>query len=160
MRNITILITLLCILLTGCGEKVKSTEPPIEEPIVAEPASNIMDSFTWNNITFDNLFPATIYEETEDGLKIFPCYSKDSYILVRKIVISDNRFWESVINQFGDKNNIRETESYSYVTTSNGKTVGYIQIDDIFAFVVSTETLPGGYVDVVLSSLVGSTVYQ
>lgn len=152
MRRACTLIVLVTILtLCGCGtKKVDQEQTTVPEvSYLHEP----IQSYTWNGYTFDNIFPASSFSETSDGLDIFPCYDSDAHISVGKIIISGNGFWDSVITQYSNTNNIVERDNYSYVTAESGETIGYIENDNNSAYVVRSSTLPSGYVDYVLSIL-------
>lgn len=152
-----IAICTVCLLLTACG---KDAELADNISLDAQSVSQIEHTYSWDGITFEVVFPACTFEETTDALKIFPCYSMDSYITVRRIVISGNDFWNSVISQYKDTGNIRDMEDYSYVTTENGETLGYIKCAEHEAYLVETSTLPSGYVDNVLSVINSSIIHK
>lgn len=155
-KKITTLCLCVIILMTACGA-AEAEEPVFESPVsyMHQPAV----SYTWSGISFDNLFPASSYEESGESLNIFPYYNNDSHITVRKILISGNDFWDNVIKQYTGTDNIRNLENYSYVTNASGMTVGYYAIDDKSAYIVSTDTLPSGYVETVLSYIHRASVY-
>ena len=161
-KELMVLSLLLCLLLCGCGKAedvapVESVEDVQTESVeyLHQPA----DSYTWGDITFSNLFPASSYEESGEALNIFPCYSKDAYISIEKILISSNDFWDNVITQYTGTDDIKNLENYSYVTSESGETIGYIQIDDAYAYIVRSSTLPSGYVDYVMSYIDRSEIH-
>ena len=149
-KKVTTLCLCVILLMTACGA-AEAEEPVFESPVsyMHQPAV----SYTWSGISFDNLFPASSYEESGESLNIFPYYNNDSHITVRKILISGNDFWDNVITQYSSTNNIKNLENYSYVTNESGETIGYLAIDDTYAYIVRSSTLPSGYVDYVLSAI-------
>lgn len=156
-KKLMLLSLLLCLCLFGCGKAEEDVAPvePVEDiqPDTVTYLHQPADSYTWDNITFSNLFPASSYEESDDALNIFPCYSKDAYISIEKILISSNDFWDNVVTQYSSTENIMNLENYSYVTSESGETIGYLPIDETHAYTVRSSTLPSGYVDYVLSYL-------
>lgn len=112
----------------------------------------ISESFIWDNKEIQSITPSTSFETSNEILKIYPCSEVDSYVEVKKIIISENKFWKSVKNQFKDSNNLVEKDAYSYITLSDGKTIGYLKNDKETAYTVTT-TLPSAYVDLVLKVL-------
>lgn len=148
MCNKIIYLLAVCILLTGCTSTNDVTE------IVQENAlHNVSDSIVWDNMRIDAITPVCAFETQGDALFIFPYNDNDSHITVRRILISNNGFWDTVKNSYNESDNMRETDKYSLVTTTSAETYGYIPIDDEYAYIVTTETLPSSYVECILQSI-------
>lgn len=148
MRNKIIYLLAVCVLLTGC---TSTNDVP---KIVQENAlHNVSDSIVWDNMCINAITPVCAFETQGDVLFIFPYNNNDSHITVRKILISNNGFWDTVKNSYNESDNIRETDKYSLVTTMSAETYGYIPIDDEYAYIVTTGTLPSSYVECILQSI-------
>lgn len=143
------LFLLFCFILCGCGkeveEVVESTEPPLHEK---------MDSVVWDDFTIQSITPVCSFEIVGDELQIFPYYNNAAYINVVKILISDKAFWKTVSAEYESTDNYVKGDGWSLFTTSSGNSIAYIPIDgDEYAYVVSSSTLPSGYVKLVAEYL-------
>lgn len=146
-RKHVTLIIMLAILLTGCS-KAETVEPTeVVETAYA------MDSIIWDNKTFNAFTPVMSFESTDTMLTIFPYYASDQYITIEKIIISDNAFWKSVIKQYSDTEDLVKKDKYSYVTSKEGVTYGYLDGDTKTSGYLVTSKLPSSYVDAALKML-------
>lgn len=155
MQKSKIAIALLALTLTACGD---SNPVPEATELVEATLHTPIAEFEWEGLVFKDLTPASSYELEEDALKIFPYYNNDRYILIEEIFISDNSFWNNVVKQLKDSPDAVIRDDYSYVTLESGKTLGYFEWNDK-AYLVSTETLPSGYVETVLKHI-GNQIHQ
>lgn len=142
-----VFVICLALFLTGCSNE------SVEEPVVETELRQVTTNAVWDNRNFDSITPVCAFESTDECLKIFPYNNSEEYIKVEKILISSNGFWNTVTNEFKDTNNVRVLDNYSYITTSSKVTIGYYALDDEYAYIVSTETLPSSYVEKVLEML-------
>jgi hypothetical protein len=113
----------------------------------------VNDSIMWEDITFQSFTPCSVLELSGEDLLVFPYCDNDAYITVKKVLISDNGFWDTVVSEITNEENIRNCQNYSYVTLSNGTTLGYLPIDDESAYVCYTSVLPSSYVESTLDIL-------
>lgn len=152
MQKQAIICTLLfTALLTGCGEQ--DTEPVIETP----PLHEITTSVVWDNLTLSQITPVTSIVVSGDSLDIFPYNDNDMHITVKRILISDNDFWQTVFNT-QDTENTMTCDEYSLITTSSGATYGYLEIDEESAYIAFTDSLPSSYVWSALEMLCNSGI--
>ena len=147
MRKRFYLILLLALMLTACGEEpvIEVQEPP--------PLHNITDVFVWDSLVLESITPCNSYEAFGDDLQIFPYYNDTKYITIRKIVLSDTGFWETVSAPYKGTENFLSSDKYSLFTMTNGTTIGYFPMSDDYAYVVITDSLPSSYVVAVLNLL-------
>lgn len=138
---------LLVLLLTACGEEPEPEVPPTP-PKHAQAAL-----FVWDELTVNAITPVTAFETNGSDLQIYPYFDDDKYILMRKIFLSNNNFWNTVTATFQDTDNYISSESYSLFTLENGYTVALIPIDEETAYVVSSNQLPSAYVEKVCDTI-------
>lgn len=150
VKKLAIVLIGVTMLLCGCG---KQEEEVVSEPVPVSHLHEPTESIVWNNMLLNGITPVTSFESTDDTLTIFPYYDNDAHITVRKIIISDNAFWNSVISQYIDSDNIKYVNDYALVTNTDGKSFGYIGIDEKTAYIISTDTLPSAYVESTLKLL-------
>ena len=147
MQKLTTFITLIIMLgLCGCSKK-EVVPPPAPE------LRSVQTSTVWESVSINAITPVSAFEVEDACLKIFPYNNHEAYIKVEKILISGNGFWNTVTEDYKDTNNIRYVGNISYITIPNGKTMGYVPIDNEYAYLVSTDTLPSSYVEKVLVML-------
>ena len=147
-----ILICLFLLILSGCGDE------QVEESSAVLDLHPISDSTVWDNITIEAITPVTAFEINDDALKIFPYNNNDKHITMRKIVISRNGFWNTVETIYDGSDNLHVTSDYVLITMSNHCTYGYVPIDDEWAYIVSTESLPSSYVEAFLRMLCSTNI--
>jgi len=150
------LVILCLVLLCGCTtskENINDTEVTTTEESLP-----ISESIVWENITISNITPVTSFEIRGDGLFIFPYNNNNTHITLRKIFISNNGFWDTVVSTVSVDNVIVSDFGYELVTLPNGNTLGYVPIDDESAYLVKTETLPSSYVELVLEQLCNGNI--
>ena len=152
MRKSVITVLCLCLLfITGCDEEI---EEPVVESVDLRP---ITTSIVWDNKVIQNISPVSAFESSTDMLQIFPYNNNDKHITIRKIIVSDNGFWNTVMLGYEGTENIIVTEQYSLVTNNKECTFGYIPIDYEWAYIVYSETLPSSYVEYVMKVLCNSS---
>lgn len=138
-----LLLLSLVVFLLGCGEE----EIVLPEPVyVPPPLHTQMDRITWDSHLFENITPVTSYEESGDSLKVFPYFNGDFYILIEKIYLSDNKFWDSVISDYIGTPNGVDYDEFSLFTTGQGVTLGLVMADDGSGYLVRTDNLSSAYV--------------
>lgn len=141
-----ITLTCMCLLLAGCSEK--------EEVItVTPPVSERMDSVIYENFTFDAIGPVCGFILTDTSLQIHPYYDSTKHILVEKILISENGFWNTLITSQTENYVLTDSENYSLITTPSGVTFGYMRVDDEWALLFKTSDLNSGYLRLVMNKL-------
>lgn len=146
MRKRFYLIVFAVLLLTACG-----SEPVIEpEPVFLHQQSS---SIVWDNLNINQITPCNAYEFNGADLQIFPYYNDTKYITIKKIILSNNNFWDTVTEPYKDSENYQAFDSCSLFTLNNGMTIGIKPIDDENAYVVFSDTLPSSYVRAVLKIL-------
>ena len=138
-----IFLLLVCVL-TACGD----AEPvPELTPQPTLPPKHMQATATvWDNLTISEITPTTAFEQVSDSLRIYPYFDGDSYILMKKIFLSNNNFWDTATQSYTDTDNYIKTAKYSLITLDNGYTVAMIPIDEETAYVVTTNQLPSAYV--------------
>lgn len=145
-KLLSMLILCSTILLLGCSNKN-------EETVSVPDLRPIQYSCEWDSVSVNSITPVSTFETEDDCLKIFPYNNSESYIKIEKILISNNGFWDTVVKEYKDTNNVRVLDNFSYVTTASKVTIGYLPLDDEYAYIVSSDTLPSSYVEKVLEML-------
>ena len=136
----TLLIASLLVLLVGCGKEETPVE--VEQP----PLHTMQSSYKTSSISANAITPTTAFEEVGDELRLYPFYNSDHYISMKVILISNNDFWNTIISGYTGTNNLQVYDKYSLITTSFGKTITVIPRSSEEAIVISSDTLPSGYV--------------
>lgn len=144
-------LLLLCSVLIGCGQEtvVETVEPELR-PISTE--------IVWDGLSLETITPVTAVEASDSEINIFPYNNNDAHITVRRILISNNGFWNAAISTYKDSENFRSTAKYSYVTLADATTYGYLPIDEEYAYIVFSSDLPSSYVELVLDVLCNSNI--
>lgn len=140
---------LIAMSLCGCGDTDKGEEVVSTEESLHE----ISDSVVWDGMTIKSITPVCSFELNGDDLQIFPHYNNTAYINVVKILISDKAFWKTVSTPFIDTDNYIKANGYELITTEDGNTLAYIRNSEEYAYLVSSNTLPSGYVSLVAEVL-------
>lgn len=146
MRKQVIIIACCCLL---CGCSSTSNEVvPTEQPDLHE----VVTSITWDNKEIDIKSPVSSYQIDGDQLIIYPYNNSDKHITLKKVLISNCRFWDTVEKGF-EKENLKKTDRYSIVTNKSGMTYGYMPISKTDAYIATTDTLPSSYAQELLDIL-------
>lgn len=140
---------LIAMSLCGCGDTDKCEEAVSTEESLHE----ISDSVVWDGMTIKAITPVCSFELDGDDLQIFPHYNNTAYINVVKILISDKAFWKTVSTPFIDTDNYIKANGYELITTEDGNTLAYIRSSEEYAYLVSSNKLPSGYVSLVAEVL-------
>lgn len=146
MQKLPLMLILCATLFAGCGSKS-------EETVTAADLRPIQSSCIWESVSINSITPVSAFETEGSCLKIFPYNNSESYIKIEKILISNNGFWDTVVKEYEDTNNMRVLDNFSYVTTASKVTIGYLPLDAEYAYIVSSDTLPSSYVEKVLEML-------
>lgn len=146
-RNFTLICLVFLFMLVGCG---KGREVP--EPTVPADLRPIESSVVWDSIIFDSITPVTAFDVTDSELRIYPYNNSDRYITISKILKSRNRYWETAESTYTESGNVLKTDYYSLITLPTSITMGYVDCDDEYAFLVTSD-LPSSYVKLVLEEL-------
>lgn len=115
--------------------------------------SSIMDHFEWEDLQFNSFTPVTVYDASDQYLKIYPCYSVDKHILVRKVELSGQQFWTTILNAHRGTCPFDVKDNYSYFTDTDGTTYAFITIDNTTGYFVETVGLPSGYLIAILKAM-------
>ena len=137
-QKVALIAAIMAISISGCG----SEEVVVEESVELRP---IVTSITWEDMTIESFTPVTSMEATDSELSIFPYNNDERHITIRKIIISDNSFWDTVLSTVGDNNVIKKKE-YSVITLSSGESYGYMEVGEDSAFIAYSADLPSSYV--------------
>ena len=142
------LICVFCLVcLTGCA-KNKDIEV-VETPPLSERAESVY----FETLEVEAIGPMCGFINTGDCLEIYPYYDFNSHITLKKILISENGFWDTLITTQSEDFVVTETESYTLITTPMGVTFGYLPVDDEWAYLAETEGLHSGYIRVLFNKL-------
>lgn len=141
-------IVLSMLLLCGCSEEVEEPvayEPP---PISTQAEFGYLDTFT-----IEAIGSVCGFNNVTDGIEIYPHYNNPSHILLKKILISDNDFWETILSSQSEDFILTKRDKYTLITTPTGVTYGYYPIDKEWAILASTKGLNSGYLTLVMDNL-------
>ena len=138
------LLSLLC----GCSKKEQvesDTGPP---PISIQAEVGLLDEFT-----IDAIGSVCGFNNIEGGIKIYPYYNNPSHIKLKKILISENDFWNTLINSQSEEFILTKADKFTLITTPDGVTYSYYPIDTEWAIIGSTQGLNSGYLMLVMDGL-------
>lgn len=144
MYKSLILLLMLSCFLCGCT----STEEVEEVPM--QPLTEISDSYTYGDIKVNAIGTHCGFSETDEGFEIFPYNNCSKHITVKRILLSENHFWENLLESEEADSIVFRYKSCSYFTTTEGVTYGYYEVGD-YGYIFSTFDLPSSYVKAVLS---------
>lgn len=137
----------LCLLLVGCSDK----EEEVVE--VTSSISTQADDYTFDSLVIPAIGPVCGFVEEGTTLRIYPYYDCAKHIMIEKIIVSSNDWWNTLISTQSEDYVVTTTETYSYITTPAGYTFGYIPIDSEWAYLVSTRNLNSGYLRLVMEKM-------
>lgn len=142
-------LLLIVLLLVGCGE---------EEEITEEPEVTISETFDMLVLDCTTIYPfwdKCGYVEVSDRcLQIYPYYNADYYITVTEILLSDNDWWNTIIESYGDAIEVVSFEDYTMFTTPEGVTYAYKEYADYnMALVAESGNVLSGYIKLVMDNL-------
>ena len=138
----------LGVCLSGCKQKEieeVAVEPP---PISTQAEYGMLDTFT-----VEAIGSVCGFNNVDGGLKIYPHYNNSAHILMKKILISDNDFWDTILKSQSEDFILTQRDKYTLITTPTGVTYGYFPIDEEWAILGSTEGLNSGYLTLVMDCL-------
>lgn len=138
-----ILIGLIALLLVGCNKE--------QEPVETESYS--AESCTYDGIVLNPLSDVCLYNVKGDTLEIFPHYENSSHITVKKIVYSDNNFFDTIVKEYKETESYYSCDDYSYCTLVDGTVLGYCIVDEDVAYFLYTDTESSSVVEDVLKTL-------
>ena len=144
-KKLMFVLCLVC--LTGCASKEEAvvTEPP--------PISEQASYAYFDELEVPAIGPVCGFVSKSDSLEIYPYYNYNAHITLKKMLISENGFWDTLISTQSEDFVLTAEESYTVITTPNGVTFGLLPIDDEWAYLVETDGLNSGYVRVLLNKL-------
>lgn len=141
-----LILILLCVMLCGCGttdEEVSYT-PPVSEafgicivgpvslsPIGSQSGMNVVDERT---------------------VRIYPYYDLDLYVTVTVLLRSENDWWGAVLEGCAGGIDL-STDDLELLSSPDGYTYAYKVVDEDYAIIVDSNTLPSGYVKLVAQNL-------
>lgn len=150
-KIIALLLCSLC--LCGCGDSAAGEDVSSTEMVEYEHISTA----DWDGLTIPAISPVWRFESTGDELKIFPHYNNTSYINVVKILISDKAFWKTVSSEYVNTPNHVKGSGWELITTTSGQSLAYIEVTKEYAYLVTSDTLPSGYVALIADTLCKSS---
>lgn len=142
------MLSVLCISLGGCASDKEDTSV-IETP----PLHGTVTDIQWEGLSLQAITPVCSYELQDSDLDVFPFNDNDAHITMKKILFSGNGFWDTVIREYVNTDNLVVTDKYTYVTFTNGATYGLLMSDVDYGYLVFTESLPSSYVKLVLDTI-------
>lgn len=148
MRGKSLISVFLLFFLVACGK---------DEPVPQPPPVNYLHykqlSYVYDGHEITGISPVSAFEESADGLLIFPYFDGNDYILIERIYLSGNKFWDTVSSEYeGTPNKITEN-GFSLFTTGRGVSIGCVPINEEEGYIVRTETLSSAYVQKVCEIL-------
>ncbi|MCM1234394.1 MAG: hypothetical protein NC489_30200 [Ruminococcus flavefaciens] len=138
----------LALLLTGCS----SAEGEIVEPSVPD-ISEQMDTAAIFGIEFEAIGPVCGFIIEDDAVEIHPYYNSSEHIQLKKILLSDRLFWNTIKSSVQDSAVVVSGDNYDMITVDSGITYAYKQLDDNWALIAKSDTLPSSYVKAVMDRL-------
>lgn len=145
MRVRYTVLTLLAALLVGCSAKEPEPELPQTPPL-----STQADVWTWGDITVGGVGSLTGFLETSEGLEIHPFYDNPKHILVKRIIISEQGFWDTLCKSSDDLD-VTTLDNFSIITMPSGTSYGYWEISNDKAIIFESSSLPSSYVKEVMN---------
>ena len=144
MRRSIVIACLISICLVGCG-----AEEEVEEEYAAPPLTEISDSYAFEDIGIKAIGTHCGFCDTDTGIEIHPYNDNTKHISVRKILLSDRPYWDTILSSQVDNDTIVKTKKYSMFTTSEGISYGYYEVGE-YAYVFKSDGLPSSYMKAVL----------
>lgn len=149
MRRTVIVLSLCAVVLCGCGPTVEKEQPVVEEqPALAE----LSDSCDMFGTTFQSIGPMCGYVTSDDTVSIYPYYKSPEHIDVKRMLLSDRGFWDTVKANETDAV-VAESDKYFTITLTTGTTYGVILAESDSVILIKTDSLPSAYVKVVCEKL-------
>lgn len=143
MRKI-ICSTLLCLgLLCGCSKEEVVEEVPMPD------LTEISDSYTYYDIGVKAIGEHCGFAEVDDGFEIHPFNNSPKHISVKRILLSENNFWDTILLSEKEDSVVLRGKKFSYFTTVDGTTYGYYEVAD-YGYIFTSYDLPSSYVKAVL----------
>lgn len=147
LKRVILLISLSALLLSGCA-----AEEPVEDVVEVTISQQASEGHI-DNITVTALSPVGGFNNTDDGLEIYPHYNNSAHIYLKKILISENGFWETIIASQSEDYILTVKDKYTLITTPTGVSYGYYPLDDEWALLAETRGLNSGYLRLVMDRL-------
>ena len=139
MRKV-VAVALCAILLTACTSETELPPEP-ELPPITTPAQ----SWSFEGLNVQGIGDVCGFQVTGDELEIHPFYNESKHIKVKRLLISEQQFWNTICESCTDA--VRDKQqTFELLTLKSGVTYGYFEQDASTAFVFYTDTLPSSYV--------------
>lgn len=139
MRKLIPLLVCL-LLLCGCSKEEEVYVPP------APPLHEQADSFQNDIVSMNSITPVSAFESVGDEVHLFPFYDSDKYINMKLVLVSDNGFWNTLLESYEGTDNLQTFEKYSLITTPSGNTMVMLPYDEDYNLLIESSQLPSGYV--------------
>lgn len=93
------------------------------------------------------------FMEVDDTLEIHPYYNSSEHITMKKILLSDLPYWETIKESQSETAVVKEYDKYELMTQADGSTYGYYKESDDTAIICYSFDLPSSYVKVVMDRI-------
>lgn len=144
MRIAAPLILALALMLTGCSEEPEE----IIEPHI--PVSTQGDNYVIGNIHVESAGDSTGYIGLgNDSVNVYPYYDLSENITIRKIIISDQDWWDTITEGI----EVLDCGSFQIYQDTSGTSYGYMPVDDTHALFCKTVNLPRDYLKLYMSKI-------
>lgn len=144
MRVAASVVLALAIILTGCSEE---PEEIIETHI---PVSAQGDNYVLGNVNIESAGDYTGYIGLDiDSVNVYPYYDLTENIMVRRIIISDQDWWNTVTEGIG----VIDCGNFQIYQDVSGVSYGYMPIDETHALFCKTVDLPMDYLKLYMSKI-------
>ena len=144
MRIAAPIVLALALLLTGCSDEAEE----VIEPHI--PISTQGDNYVLGDVHIESAGNATGYIGIDDNsVYVYPYYDLSENIIIRRIVISDQNWWETITEDV----DVEECTGFQIFQDIAGTSYGYMPLGDTHALFCTTTNLPKDYLKLYMSKI-------